>query len=689
MWLLEPLLAIGLGLLLLAFSAWQQLRLMNRLTADWEKLSELLGLHLGGTPLGLEVTRFVAWQLVLHAGFGLVAWALAWLTVRAFALRSAMRLRLLFAWFAAGVLWLFIANATVYPWSSTGAPFELLRLPLFGGARLLELVSLIMCAGILFVLVRAARSFGIRVTAARAVAYSLIGGLALLLPYRLADLRAPPPAGAARPNLVLIGIDSLRNDVVGAGHAPGLTPNIDAFVRNDAQMFSDAITPLARTFPAWTSILTGRHPRSTGARENLVARTSLKPFVTVADLLRTQGYRTVFATDEVRFSNIDRSYGFDQVITPTVGAADFLLGKANDLPLANLVANTRLGRWMFPATYGNRAASVTYRPDTFVEWLDDEVESSGPSMLAIHLTLPHHPFTWSAPGDQVFDRAGDSAYQYSNAVIAVDRQFGKVMELLERKGILHNALVVLLSDHGEALGLPESDALIRGGTVRRLLDGQRISLWGHGSSVLSPHQFSAFLALRGYGSVELPHAHREYDTPATLLDVAPTALDLLGVKHDAGFEGYSLLPVMRGDAEASARFDARVRFTETGIRTPRMAEGDFNERSVLGDTAAFFRMNAANGRFELREELMPAVLADKERAAMSKDFLLAVLPGKADGKTHMYVLVGRDGRQARRLEAAPRPDDLEAAPLWQALHAQYGDELLPPEPITPVLATAD
>jgi hypothetical protein len=165
-----------------------------------------------------------------------------------------------------------------------------------------------------------------------------------------------------RPHLVLIGVDSLRCDVVGAGREPGLTPNIDNFVRNESQLFTDAITPLARTFPAWTSILTGRYPRATGARENLVARSSLSMVDTLADLMRANGYRTIFATDEVRFSNIDKSFGFDQAITPTVGAADFLLGKANDLPLANLVANSWLGKWMFPATYGNRAATVTYRP---------------------------------------------------------------------------------------------------------------------------------------------------------------------------------------------------------------------------------------------------------------------------------------------------------------------------------------
>jgi len=527
--------------------------------------------------------------------------------------------------------------------------------------------------------IRAARRLGSRATVARVVVYPVAGVLAVICLLGLRGSNDVDAAGQSdRPHLVLIGVDSLRCDVVGAGREPGLTPNIDNFVRNESQLFTDAITPLARTFPAWTSILTGRYPRATGARENLVARSSLSMVDTLADLMRANGYRTIFATDEVRFSNIDKSFGFDQSITPTVGAADFLLGKANDLPLANLVANSWLGKWMFPATYGNRAATVTYRPDTFIDWLDNEIEVTGPTMLAVHLTLPHYPFTWAAPGDQVFGHVNDTAYQYSNAVIAVDAQFGRLMEVLERKGLLRNAMVVLLSDHGEALGLPESDTLIRGADVRNLLDGQRVSLWGHGSSVLSPNQFASFLALRGFGSVDLPRAFHEYDTPVSLVDIAPTALDVLGLRAATGFDGASLRPVIARDAAALARFDARVRFTETGFRTQRIAEGDFNERSVLGDAAAFFRMNALNGRFEVRQELMPALLADKERAALSRDWLLAAVPNRDDRLTQKYVLVSRHDGSGRRLESAPGPGDAQAFGLWQALHEEFGEELLPP-----------
>src|SRR5690242_19199724 len=91
--LFDGLLAGGLGLVLLVASAAQQMRLMRGLSTDWGQLSRLLGLHLGSTPLGIEVANFVAWQVALHVAFGLVAFALAWLTVIAFDLGPLRRRR--------------------------------------------------------------------------------------------------------------------------------------------------------------------------------------------------------------------------------------------------------------------------------------------------------------------------------------------------------------------------------------------------------------------------------------------------------------------------------------------------------------------------------------------------------------------------------------------------------------------
>ena len=58
---------------------------------------------------------------------------------------------------------------------------------------------------------------------------------------------------------------------------------------------------------------------------------------------------------------------------PPVGAADFLLGYAGDMPLVNLVAATPFGGLLFPSNHANRGAVVTYRPAHFVRRLEREI----------------------------------------------------------------------------------------------------------------------------------------------------------------------------------------------------------------------------------------------------------------------------------------------------------------------------
>src|SRR5690606_2413576 len=112
----------------------------------------------------------------------------------------------------------------------------------------------------------------------------------------------------ARPNILLIGVDSLRPDETGFVNGQSrLTPNIDAFLR-EARWFDTAYTPLGRTFGGWMAALTGREPINSGARENLIGNDVVTRDVTLGHRLREQGYRTVLAMDERHFSAVDESF---------------------------------------------------------------------------------------------------------------------------------------------------------------------------------------------------------------------------------------------------------------------------------------------------------------------------------------------------------------------------------------------
>jgi Sulfatase len=673
-------LAIGLGFAFLIVTLAQQASQLSELVARRSVLARTVNITIMGTPLGSKIFAFVAAQIALHVGFGVLAWLLARITVVAYPQWHGRRNRVTLAWFGVGCLWVWAGNAALFPWSNSSAHWALFTHPLLGSLKFFDILTALLSAAICICAVRAAATMQrVRVVMPRALVY---GGLACLLGVTVNLVRAHEPklatASSIPPNLIIIGIDSLRPELVGAGASVGLTPNIQMFLRG-AHVFSNATTPLARTYPSWISILSGRYPRTTGARENLIPRERLASFKTLPEVLQSRGYRTIFATDEVRFSNIDEAYGFDVALTPTVGAADFLLGKLNDLPLPNMIANTRLGGYLFPATYANRAASVTYRPDTFIDRLADEIQTSDgkPTMLAIHLTLPHWPYRWADDGDHIFGQTNDQRYSYFASVIEADRQFGHLLALLEKKRLLDHSVVVVLSDHGEALGSAVGDTLLRGGATRNFLGGASVNIWGHGTSVLSPHQYATLLAMRVFEPAVNPEKTTFHDAPVSLVDLAPTLLDMARIDSSEPFDGTSVVPALKGDEAAIEWLRQRVCFTETGIRSPLPEAGKIDEMKIFDAAAAFFTMNSQTGRIEVREELMPVIIADKERAAFNQRWLLAAVP-LAKEHAQRYILVDRQGGFPRRLTHAPDPAaDPEVFGLWQVMHQHYGDELLP------------
>ena len=70
-------------------------------------------------------------------------------------------------------------------------------------------------------------------------------------------------------NVVILGVDSLRPDHLGFyGYDRDTAPHIDALLK-ESVTFDSAWTPLARTYPAWTSMLSGLLPINNGIRDNL------------------------------------------------------------------------------------------------------------------------------------------------------------------------------------------------------------------------------------------------------------------------------------------------------------------------------------------------------------------------------------------------------------------------------------
>lgn len=658
----------ALALALLAGSlwwVWRELALIlpnDRITASLSVEQSL------GPTLQRQLIQFAVVLLLVHASFGLLALALARLTEAASSgPPPARRGWLVTGWF----IWLVglaaAANVVWHPSSRFAHP-ESIFLAQVAGVRVATAMLVATGLLLLVLLVRAVRRLQpldpVPAVGIGVAAVALLAGVALPLATAESSRRG---FVAASPHVVIIGIDSLRADLTESRSGASVTPHLDAWLAG-AHRFGDATTPLARTYGSWVSILTGRHPVVTNARYNLMPRDLVRDGVTLADALKARGYRTIYATDEVRFANIDQSFGFDQLVTPPIGAGDFLLGYAGDMPLVNLLAPTAAGKWLFPANHANRAAHATYQPEDFVARLDSEITIDRPTFLTVHLTISHWPYNWAGLSRPTTPQQFRPAYR--RAVEEADRQFQQVLDVLERKGVLENAVVVVLSDHGEALGNDNDSMLRKTGTHREVWD----SLWGHGTSVMSPHQYSVLLAMRGFGRAALPGAPAIHAWPVSLEDVRPTLEEFVSGRAAGDVDGLSLLPYLRAPDEA-ATLASRVRFTETDFNTPSTLAGRYEASGIIDEAAVFYELDPVRGWMQLRRDKLPPLLTQKQRAAISLHSLLAAIP-EPDGRFQRYLYTDRHSPMPRLLEARPDPAvEPEAARLWDALQARYPGEL--------------
>jgi arylsulfatase A-like enzyme/cytochrome c-type biogenesis protein CcmH/NrfG len=227
-----------------------------------------------------------------------------------------------------------------------------------------------------------------------------------------ADAVPPPSAGAAR-NLLLITIDTLRADRIGAyGDRSARTPAIDALAARGAR-FTNAFAPTPITLPSHASILTGRYPAGHGARHNGIRIDLAVPTLTetlAASGLTTAAFVSAFPLDR-RFGLIK---GFKTYGDRMPRGADGRL--ANERP-------------------GHLAV------DEAITWL--QRHGGDRFFLWVHLFEPHAPY-----GDP---RSGRSPQErYADDVSEADRQVGRLLEAIG--GRTNDTLVVLTADHGEAFG---------------------------------------------------------------------------------------------------------------------------------------------------------------------------------------------------------------------------------------------
>jgi arylsulfatase A-like enzyme/tetratricopeptide (TPR) repeat protein len=318
----------------------------------------------------------------------------------------------------------------------------------------------------------------------------------------------PPPATPDRPNVLIVTLDTLRVDYVGAyGGTIAKTPTLDALAR--AGVRADrayTVTPL--TIPAHSSLFTGLLPPRHGVQDN--GDYFLGPeAVTLAERLSAAGYDTMAS---VGAEVTSRHWGFAQGF----GAYH------DDMGDARLGAETR---WQ-----------VERRGDQVVRdaiaWLDER-EGAGPWFGWVHLFDCHDPYDAPEPY-----RSQLPEQPYAAEVSWTDAQLGALVDALKSRGEYDNTWIFVMADHGEGLGSH--------GEAR------------HGVLLYDATTRVPFVIKPAAGHP----AGLVLTTPVSLVDVVPTVLAAVGAPPDPSLDGVDLAPLF-GIDEAPPSARERVIYIES------------------------------------------------------------------------------------------------------------------------------
>ncbi len=324
------------------------------------------------------------------------------------------------------------------------------------------------------------------------------------------------------PDVIVVLVDTLRADHVGAfGGPPGLTPFLDSFAASGVA-FTHAYSTSSFTNPAVASLFTSRYPS-----QHHVTRSDSQ--------LGTDELTLATVLERARY----RCFGFvgNMVLAPALG-----FGQGFD-------------SWFAFTRYDTKQRADDINAEA-IRFYDEQVLAKPwsrwtrrPLFLYLHYMEPHAPY--EPPQSARVDRVGAPppgvdeaaataklldvnrwdelssdevtylASLYRAEVAALDASLANLFQQLQSRGILDHAIVVITADHGEEF--------------------REHGQLAHGSSLFE-EVVRIPLIVAGPG---LP-SHRVVAEPVSLVDIAPTVLDLLGLPPEPRFEGRSLRERLAG-----------------------------------------------------------------------------------------------------------------------------------------------
>jgi uncharacterized sulfatase len=357
-----------------------------------------------------------------------------------------------------------------------------------------------------------------------------------------------PDFDGERPNIILINADDLGFGDLGAyGSVAINTPHIDRLALEGTR-FTDFHASDAVCTPSRAGLLTGRYaarmmldtPLQAG-REPLGKRIMVRlgylagrlglldlatrraaeglheAEITIAEALQAAGYRTGMVG---KWHLGD--YSGDPSFNPVHHGFDWHVGVpySNDMHPLPLYRNDQV--------LEENVEDQSILTGLYTREAADFIASGGrdPFFLYFAHTFPHRPL-FASPG---FEGRSDAGL-YGDVVEEIDWSVGRLMEILEERGLAENTLVFFTSDNGP--WYQGSAGAYRGRKGQAFEGGHRVPLiaWAPGKY--------------GEGVVS--------QVPATNLDLFPTLLAAAGLARpgDRIIDGRDLTPVLTGETERS------------------------------------------------------------------------------------------------------------------------------------------
>ncbi len=270
-------------------------------------------------------------------------------------------------------------------------------------------------------------------------------------------IRFHGPIGKGSPNIVFITVDTLRRDELSC-YNPAIhsTPHIQGLA-DDSTKFLRHFSSAPWTLPAFASIMTALPPQV----HLTAAYGSRLPdqFITLAEYLRASGYLTSAFVDNLHLkpeSNLTQGF--------------------NDYEYITTYPNQYMAIPMFPenpwSAFRDRWRSMANLTDLALHWLSRH--DSTRFFLWVHYLDPHAPYELIheiPPSERIQSKIGDTFNQINEArdgnlalsdddkhwirklygyeLSDVDRNIGRILDDLKRRGLYDDSLIVFTTDHGE------------------------------------------------------------------------------------------------------------------------------------------------------------------------------------------------------------------------------------------------